>query len=118
MSEIPPISKSAYKDHFQFQDQDPPINIVPFLFPLHIEPDYEAFRIDYCDRLLTELYSAKRDRQIQEFKRTLQNNEPLFKSSNDCEQKRTGEVDREDLTNYKIIPGNFLLISLTLSYSF
>ncbi len=109
MSEMPPGLKSSQEDHCQCQDL--PINVVPFLFPLHIEPEYEAFRIDYCDRLLSELYSAKRDRRIQEFKSTLQKNESLFKSSsNNCKQKRSTEAYLGDLTNYAIIEGKFYLI--------
>lgn len=47
------------------------IKIVPFLFPLQIEPDCEAFRVDYCDRLLNELHAAQRAYRVRQLRNLL-----------------------------------------------
>jgi hypothetical protein len=47
------------------------IDILPFLFPVQVEPEYESFRVNFCDRLLGELYTAQRQRRIQEIRRNI-----------------------------------------------
>lgn len=47
------------------------IDVMNFLFPVQVEPEYESFRVSFCDRLLGELYTAQRQRRIEEIRRNI-----------------------------------------------